>query len=212
MIEIVKDNSEIFVSKLRLNMKKYVIFGLMMCAILILCCFLRITVKDNKRLSDNCTALQEGVTFYKTSDSLNAASVQVLTLSNAEFKQHNADLVKDAASLNLKVKRLESASKTATETVYDKKVERKDSIVYRDGRIDTIKCVDYADNYLYFNLCDSDLHISIKDTLVQFVHRVPRQWLFFKWGTKAIRQEVLMKNPNTTISYTEFIYLKRKKK
>lgn len=48
------------------------------------------------------------------------------------------------------------------------------------------------------------------DTLQQIVHRVPRRFLFIRWGTKAIRQEVVSSNPHTNIVYTEYIELKRK--
>lgn len=50
------------------------------------------------------------------------------------------------------------------------------------------------------------------DTLQQVVHRVPRRFLFIRWGTKAVRQEVVSSNPHTNIVYTEYIELKRKKR
>ena len=49
-------------------------------------------------------------------------------------------------------------------------------------------------------------------SLFQVVHRVPKQWLFFRWGTKAIRQEVVSSNPHTKIVYSEYIELKKRKK
>ena len=60
-----------------------------------------------------------------------------------------------------------------------------------------------------FNGEFSGLIVS-RDTLVQVVHRVPRQWLFFKWGTKGIRQEIMSKNPHTEITYAEYIELKKR--
>jgi len=195
-------------------MKKYLIFGIMACVILILIGIIRIKTRENKRLSANQAALLEDVRYYRTTDSLSAASVQVLTLTNTEFKQHNDVLVSDAESLNLKVKRLESAAVTATATVVELVTVWRDSIVYINGGIDTIRCVDYEDAYITVNACEIDslIHgtLSVRDTLVQFVHRVPRQWLFFKWGTKAVRQEVLTKNPYNTITYTEFIKLQKR--
>lgn len=47
------------------------------------------------------------------------------------------------------------------------------------------------------------------DTLRQIVHRVPRRFLFFRWGTKAIRQEISSSNPHTRIVWTEYIRLER---
>lgn len=54
-------------------------------------------------------------------------------------------------------------------------------------------------------------HVISIDTLQQIVHRVPRRFLFIRWGTKAVRQEVVSSNPHTQIVYTEYIELKRKK-
>lgn len=50
------------------------------------------------------------------------------------------------------------------------------------------------------------------DTLQQIVHRVPRRFLFIRWGTKAVRQEVVSSNPHTNIIYTEYIEFKKKKR
>ncbi|MBR6544828.1 MAG: hypothetical protein IKT66_05385 [Alistipes sp.] len=47
------------------------------------------------------------------------------------------------------------------------------------------------------------------DTLHQIVHRVPRKFLFFRFGTKAIRQEIISSNPHTKIVYSEYIELRR---
>ena len=198
-------------------MKKYIIYGIIGVFILLgivalvkYCGYLK---TENKRLNANQTALMDDVIKYRTKDSLSAASVQQLSLTNSEFKKHNAELVKEAENLNLKVKRLESASRTATKTVYQVETQWRDSIVFRDGRIDTIPCVSWRDNYLAFDMCGREgivtPYIAITDTLIQFVHRVPRRFLFIKFGTKAIRQEVTSKNPHTTITYTEYIKLQK---
>ena len=38
---------------------------------------------------------------------------------------------------------------------------------------------------------------------------VPRRFLFFRWGTKAIRQEIIPANPHTRIVYAEYVQLSR---
>lgn len=53
-------------------------------------------------------------------------------------------------------------------------------------------------------------HVTSIDTLRQIVHRVPRRFLFIRWGTKAIRQEVVSSNPHTQIVYTEYIRFTKK--
>ena len=57
-----------------------------------------------------------------------------------------------------------------------------------------------------------DLSIQSVDTLFQVVHRVPKKFLFIRYGTKAIRQEITSSNPHTKIVYSEYIELKGRKK
>jgi len=46
-----------------------------------------------------------------------------------------------------------------------------------------------------------------RDTLYQVVHRVPRRFLFIRWGTKGIRQEMVNCNPHAEITYSQYIEL-----
>ena len=48
-------------------------------------------------------------------------------------------------------------------------------------------------------------HLTSCDTLLQVVHRVPYRWWIFRWGTKAIRQEIRSSNPHTHLVYSEYI-------
>lgn len=47
------------------------------------------------------------------------------------------------------------------------------------------------------------------DTLLQVLHRVPRRFLFIRWGTKAVRQQTISTNPHTRVVYSEYIELER---
>ena len=47
------------------------------------------------------------------------------------------------------------------------------------------------------------------DTLRQAVHRIPRRFLFIRWGTKALRQEIVSTNPHTRIVYAEYVKIER---
>lgn len=51
--------------------------------------------------------------------------------------------------------------------------------------------------------------IASIDTLRQIVHRIPRRFLFIRWGTKALRQEIVSSNPHTRIVYTEYVKLEK---
>lgn len=47
-----------------------------------------------------------------------------------------------------------------------------------------------------------------RDTLVQIVERVPKRFLFFKFGTKYLKQTIYSKNPHNNITYSASITVK----
>ncbi len=53
------------------------------------------------------------------------------------------------------------------------------------------------------------LHLLCHDTLTQVVHRIPHRWWIFRWGTKALRQEIRSSNPHTKIVYAEHIEVEK---
>ena len=167
--------------------------------------------KSIAELEGNIRALKDNVMFYKNSDSLSAASVEQLTVSFNELEKYYIDLANEAEALRLNVKRLETASRTGIKTVIEFVTEFKDSLIYIDeSRIDTIRCASYYDTWVAFEMCENNARIAVTDTLVQFVHRVPRQFWFIKFGVKAVRQDITTKNPYTEITFTEYIKLRRK--
>lgn len=54
--------------------------------------------------------------------------------------------------------------------------------------------------------------VTSVDTLRQYVHRVPHRFLFFRWGTRAVRQEIVSSNPHTHIVWAEYIEIERRKR
>ena len=171
--------------------------------------------RDRDRLADNQRTLMDKAEYYRTSDSLSAASVERLTLTNGELKRNCGDLVAVAEKLNIKLKRIQSTSTTAIGSEYRIKTVLRDSLVVRDSLIlDTLKFITFEDAWLTFaastaNGKNFDTRIETRDTLVQIVHRVPRKFWFFRWGCKAIRQEVLSKNPYSRITFTEYIEVEK---
>lgn len=167
---------------------------------------------DNNRLQGNQTALLEKATYYETEAGKSAASVQRLELSYSELKGKYKKMCQTADELGIKVKRLKAASTTATETEVKVITQVRDSIVYRNGTIDTVKSFCWHDAWVKIlgelKGRDVSLNVVSQDTIVQIVHRVPKKFLFFRWGCKAIRQEIVSTNPHTRVTYTEYIELK----
>ncbi len=197
-------------------MRKILIYAVVLLSILTAILYWQLSeVKtEKKRLANNQEALLTDVQTYKTEAGKNAASVLRLELSKSELEKYNKDLTQTVSDLKIKISRIQSASTTATSTDYSITTPVRDSIVYRDRLIpDTLKRITYNDAWL--NL-DGTIqkgifsgNIQSRDTLVTIVHRIPKKFLFFKWGTKAIRQEVTTKNPHSKIVYTQYIELKK---
>lgn len=171
--------------------------------------------EEKKRLADNQEALLSDVDYYKTESGKNAASVLKLELSKSELENHCQDLTKTIDDLNIKIGRIQSVSTTVTKTEVEIQTVVRDSIVYRDLPVN-LKVVKWRDLWVTLNgVLDGETFsakIESVDTLSQVVHRIPKKFLFIKWGTKAIRQEVVSSNPHSKIVYTEYIELKGRKR
>ena len=168
--------------------------------------------KERDRLENNQTALLSDVEYYKTESGKNAASVQKLELTKSELEKHCIDLTQTVKDLGIKVKRLQSASTTVTKTEVEIQTVVHDSIVYRDRPV-ILKTINWKDPWIKLDgILDGDdfsAKIQSIDTLNHIAHRVPKKFLFFRFGTKAVRLEVVNKNPHSQIVYTEYIELKK---
>lgn len=193
-------------------MKRYILIIILVIIIFFLSRSLHRQRQENDRLSSNQTALFQDISYYRTRDSLSTASVERLTLTKKELEQNCEALARDIKDLKIKLKRVQSVSQASIETEHIIRTVVRDSLIVRD-RVDTLQCIDYHDNYLTLSGCIEHNHFSghimSRDTLLQVIHRVPHRWWFIKWGTKAVRQEIVSKNPHTHVVYSRYIELKR---
>lgn len=193
---------------------KYIVFLLIAAVLTIvgLSIALNETKAEKDRYKANQAALLKDVEYYKTENGKNVASVQKLTLTVDELKENYNHYKKTADELGIKLKRLQSVSQTHTQTEIKVVTEVRDTIIYKDSVYVPIMVFDWRDSWTdVIGMIDDkevELEIQSRDTLVQIVHRVPHKWWFFKWGTKAIRQEIVSSNPHTNITYSEYIELK----
>ncbi len=197
-------------------MKKLVTIAVVVMAFAYLClilyCHNKTLRAENDRLTANQTTLFEKATYYETEAGKSAASIQKLELSYSELEDNYKQVCQTADELGVKVKRLQTATTTTTETEVKIITQVHDSVVYHDGVTDSIKAVKWGDAWVNIlgELRDDRLSLNVvsRDTLIQIVHRIPKKFLFFRWGTKAIRQEITSTNPHTVITHTEYIELK----
>ena len=193
-------------------MKKYIIIAAI---ILILSIALGVSIKscsnlkqEKTRLENNQDILIKSNTLFKVKDSLNATKINALTLNLSSTKEYYQRLIKEAKEAGIKEGRINSITELGIITNDTIIIRLRDSIIIYD----TLKCFDYNDEFMDMKGCirnDSlSLNYSNTDSLIQFVSRVPKQWWFFKWGTKAIQQTIISKNPKTKFIYQRYIEIK----
>ena len=175
---------------------------------------------------NNQNALLTEVETYKTESGKNAAKSRELQLTLDEFKknyQEQVDVIKD---LDLKVKRLQSINTTLTQTIaggsadiHNNTVIVHDTVV-KDGDtifIDkpvTVRTFEWSDawNKIHGTIGEKkvDCFYEGTDSLNIVVVRVPKKFLFFKWGTKYLEAHATNANPSTKINYTRTITIRKK--
>ena len=187
-----------------------ILLFILVCATLLSGFALRRLIAENERLRGNCEALTEDVRLYRTRAGESAASVQALELKLSEFrKQHKADAER-IRELGIRLRRTESYAKSAMEQRYSEDVVVRDTVILRD----TVRLFEGGDRWSHIaGIIAGDrlsYEIHTVDTLHQVVHRVPRKWWFFRFGTRAIRQEIWSSNPHTQLVYSEYVELRRR--
>ncbi len=202
-------------------MKKFLVIYAVV-ATLLLAGGMRILRNENSRLKNNQTALAQEVEHYKSALDEEAASARTLRLRCGEYEEMREADARRIKSLGIRIRRLESAAKSVAATEVETTAVIHDTVIMRD----TVKLLDtvrYADTLRRFRWSDpwvevegeidgDDVRCRVRsiDTLHQIVHRVPRRFLFIRYGTKAIRQDVFSTNPHTRIAYTEYVEFERR--
>ena len=175
---------------------------------------------ERKRLAGNQETLlhrlNDSIEHYRTRSNDYAASVRILQLSKSELEKNYSSLADEIHDMGIKLKRVEAAAAASTFTNVQIITKVRDSLIYvRDStgiHVDSVKRLSWQDPWVTLSgeLRGDDLTASIesRDTLFQVIHRVPKKFLFFRWGTKELRQEIKTSNPHNKIVYSEFVKIK----
>ncbi len=202
-------------------MKKYLILYALTVTLL-LAGALRRHRAETRRLERNRHALLSQIERYRTKEGEAAASVEALQLRCREFERLRADDAERIRRLGIRLRRVEAAATLAAATGIDVRAPLRDTIVRREfaavcdsGRVaaavrfDTVRRFGWRDPWVTVEgwiRGDSVVcRVGSIDTLRQVVHRVPRRFLFLRFGTKAVRQEIVSSNPHTRIVYAECV-------
>ena len=169
-------------------------------------------IQENERLKENQNILLHNgkVEIGKTASGKSKASVDALQLKTSDLG-HKPDSLLAVTQKELKIKnsRVVAGLRASTSTMVDIKTAITDSI-------DTCQGFSHPGLAATYNVSWSDpwvtvrgtikgdsfrAHIESRDTLQFIIHRVPKKFLFFRFGTKAVRMEVVSQNPHTQLSY-----------
>ncbi len=193
--------------------KFFVVVAIVATLATIVCGYVIASLREERdRLQANQEALLSDVELYRTRANESAASVDVLQLTLDEFKEHRAADALRIEELGIKLRRAESYAKSVTLSAYEERLPLRDTIILRD----TVRIFEGGDAWstMSGSITKDSITYSLHsvDTLHQVVHRVPRKFLFFRFGTKAIRQEIVSSNPHTELVYSEYVELPKRRK
>ena len=197
-------------------MKKYLLIYAVLTTLIIVIGG-RILWGEQQRYKSNNEALMQSVDYYRTEADKSAASVQVLRLKCGEFEELRAADAEKIRQMGLKIRRLQSAAKSASELDLKVKTPIRDTVIVRDtvNIVDTLRLFRWQDNWVTIEgVIDRDsvaCTLRSVDTLHQVVYRIPRRFWFIKFGTKALRQHIVSSNPHNEIVYTEYVQIEKKR-
>lgn len=149
------------------------------------------------------------------------ASVSAITLKASDLKRNPDSLLAvNRKELKIKNSRIMAAATTSTTTKVDVKAaiqpvphdtcSRSLSGLYRPPDVSQVS---WSDPWITLRgdiEGDSmQVHIESRDTLQMVVHRVPKKFLFFRYGTKGVRLSVVGQNPHSRLSYPRIIMFKK---
>lgn len=179
---------------------------------------------DRDRLKENQNILLHNgkVDIKRTNTGLSQASVTALTLRSSEFRQSGDTLLQVAKAAGIKTSRISEAATASTTTSVEFKTRIFQTIVHDTVR-DTVARslttflpsrqlqLSWNDPWVSLSgtIADSIFHGSLtsNDTLDIIVHRVPRRFLFFRFGCKQVRMDIISRNPHTRLTYARYYQL-----
>lgn len=196
-------------------MKKYLLFGLVILSAATFALMRQNAAirRDNDRLLHNNTVLNAGLETYRTSLGQSAAHVGRLEMTIKELRQLNDELLQRIEQMQIKLRRVESVSINAINTSFSFTVPLSSGTISRSSTAPRPFRWENPWNKVDGVVGSDSVECSIvhRDTLDQVIYRVPRRFLFIRWGTKEIRQAVSVRDPKSTIVYSEYVVLKRER-
>ena len=167
-------------------------------------------------LKNDISVLIEGKETYKVRDSLNAARIGVLELSEKDLKKRIREDEKLISELKGRNKELQGIAEASLNTGDSIIVSVRDTIIRRDTAYIEIPCIDVTERWFEMHGCiDKGFFIGYyqaRDSII-LIEAVQRaRFLGFLWKTRKIKKRefsIISKNPHTKIEGFEVIRIKK---
>lgn len=160
-------------------------------------CYYRVTsyriqklTKENMELYYNNTVLEDGLSVYLLNDSARVVQVGQLNKDITELTSKQKELISE---LNISKRRITELTSIQVKT---------DTVLipqYKDG------IISYEDKNLKIEAIPSSIRLHLNDTLDIVAFRVPKKFLFIKYGTKGVALKIKNVNPHIKINYAKSI-------
>jgi len=191
-------------------MRRYAVIVVLILCLFAVVMYFREVVKENIRLERNQVALlSDSLSHYRTKTGELVSSVEQLEMTIGELKRHRSELVGQLKSMKIRLRDVKSLSTTAIENRVEVFVPIRDTVYVDTGKVVKAQSFHWSDTWTSIQGIIQNDSVRVKyqsrDTLLQVVRVIPKRFLFFRWGVKEIRQDVKVSNPNTVVTYSEFI-------
>jgi hypothetical protein len=214
-------------------MKKYVYFSVVVAILVLVIGYqhehIKVIQSEREVYRRDTYGLLTEVERYQTKDSLNVVSINLLELKVSELNKYRQEEMKLIASLRVDKNRLQQMMTMQTETVHELKGTFEDSVVQGNGNAEAfqgekaafdsaytggLKCIHINEQWFTMDGCiDAENRfegmLESRDSLLYVEHIVPHRFWFIRWGVKERRQEIVSRNPHTTIAGAEFVRIRK---
>ena len=169
------------------------------------------------RLGENIEALSSELKNQRLTLGKEQLSAGRQRLTPGELREFCPDYAQRIEDLGVRLRRVESLSVAASITELSATLSEAPSAL-PDDSIGHTSLAPQATRHFRWSDSWVDMEARLvngvlegrftsRDTLYQVVHRVPYRWWIFRWGTKALRQEIRSSNPHTQLTYAEYIQI-----
>jgi aspartyl/asparaginyl-tRNA synthetase len=169
---------------------------------------------EKERVTRNYDVLQGSFEIIKGRDSINSARIEAQDLTIAELKSYYVNIVKDVEDMKISLRKVAGITVFSTETTHNIHTSFRDSTVN-----DTIPIQYIKENTKWFDLeiikqdKDALVKLTSRDSLIQVVHwdYIGKFWPTKFLTKKEFHQDIKSANPNSRITYAEWIKIYRKR-